>query len=241
MKIVFTEKLTAQCRTGTSGGQMSLRNDLFREGAPVCRKTGIKIVKGIQGGIQGIAYSDAYDASSNYLVNTLSIARSCACRDWVHSRSRAQKCSPKRWRGLVSRTERRTGIPGSCAMQLCSIQLPCICHLGNASKEQQLGGHQSCCLGVSCVVSTLFGAMQGVLDRVQEQLQEQRLMRALSQRRGQTIDIQIGFNVYLDVPQEMRSRLWLVVLKEPSLAIPFQVCTPASEPCRFQRVAMDIS
>lgn len=66
--------------------------------------------------------------------------------------------------------------------------------------------------------------MQGVLDRVQEQLQEQRLMRALSQRRGQTIDIQIGFNVYLDVPQEMRSRLWLVVLKEPSLAIPFQVC-----------------
>lgn len=49
-------------------------------------------------------------------------------------------------------------------------------------------------------------------------------MRALSQRRGQTIDIQIGFNVYLDVPQEMRSRLWLVVLKEPSLAVPFQVC-----------------
>lgn len=48
-------------------------------------------------------------------------------------------------------------------------------------------------------------------------------MRALSQRRGQTIDIQIGFNVYLDVPQEMRSRLWLVILNEPSLAIPLQV------------------
>lgn len=65
--------------------------------------------------------------------------------------------------------------------------------------------------------------MQGVLDRVQVQLTEQRLMRALSQRRGQTIDIQIGFNVYLDVPQEMRSRLWLVILSEPSLALPFQV------------------
>ena len=83
-----------------------------------------------------------------------------------------------------------------------------------------------CCSHLLPFISGSFVSMQGVLDRVQEQLQEQRLMRALSQRRGQTIDIQIGFNVYLDVPQEMRSRLWLVILTEPSLAVPFQVCCP---------------
>lgn len=65
--------------------------------------------------------------------------------------------------------------------------------------------------------------MQGVLERVQAQLHQQRLKRALSQTRGQHVDIQIGFNVYLEVPQEMRSRLWLVILQEPSLAVPFQV------------------
>jgi hypothetical protein len=67
--------------------------------------------------------------------------------------------------------------------------------------------------------------VQGVLERVQAQLHQQRLKRALSQTRGQHVDIQIGFNVYLDVPQEMRSRLWLVILQEPSLAVPFQVCS----------------
>ena len=68
--------------------------------------------------------------------------------------------------------------------------------------------------------------MQGVLERVQAQLHQQRLKRALSQTRGQHVDIQIGFNVYLEVPQEMRSRLWLVILQEPSLAVPFQVSSP---------------
>lgn len=66
--------------------------------------------------------------------------------------------------------------------------------------------------------------VQSVLERVQAQLHQQRLKRALTQTRGQHVDIQIGFNVYLEVPQEMRSRLWLVILMEPSLAVPFQVC-----------------
>lgn len=54
-------------------------------------------------------------------------------------------------------------------------------------------------------------------------MQQQRLQRALSQSRDKPIDVQIGFTVYIDVAQEMRSRLWLALLDEPALAAPFQV------------------
>lgn len=58
---------------------------------------------------------------------------------------------------------------------------------------------------------------------MQAQLQQQRYKRALHQSRDKTVDVQIGFTVFLDVPQEMRSRLWLVLIQEPALAVPFQV------------------
>ena len=61
------------------------------------------------------------------------------------------------------------------------------------------------------------------MERVQAQVQQQRLRRALSQSRDKPIDVQIGFTVFVDVAQEMRSRLWLVLLQEPALAAPFQV------------------
>ena len=65
--------------------------------------------------------------------------------------------------------------------------------------------------------------VQGVVDRVTDQLQQQRLKRALLQSRDKPVDVQIGFTVYLAVPQEMRSRLWLVLIQQPALAVPFQV------------------
>ena len=65
--------------------------------------------------------------------------------------------------------------------------------------------------------------VQGVVDRVTDQLQQQRLKRALLQSRDKPVDVQIGFTVYLAVPQEMRSRLWLVLIQQPALAAPFQV------------------
>lgn len=70
---------------------------------------------------------------------------------------------------------------------------------------------------------TPWSRVQGILDRVQAQVQQQRLRRALSQSRDKPIDVQIGFTVFIDVAQEMRSRLWLVLLQEPALAAPFQV------------------
>jgi hypothetical protein len=65
--------------------------------------------------------------------------------------------------------------------------------------------------------------LQGIVEKVQAQMQQQRLQRALSQSRDKPIDVQIGFTVYIDVAQEMRSRLWLALLKDPTLAAPFQV------------------
>lgn len=64
--------------------------------------------------------------------------------------------------------------------------------------------------------------MQGVVDKVQLQLQQQRYKRALHQSRDKPVDVQIGFTVFLDVPQEMRSRLWLVLLQDPALAVPLR-------------------
>jgi hypothetical protein len=54
------------------------------------------------------------------------------------------------------------------------------------------------------------------------QLQHQRYKRALHQSRDKPVDVQIGFTVFLDVPQEMRSRLWLVLLQDPALAVPLR-------------------
>jgi hypothetical protein len=65
--------------------------------------------------------------------------------------------------------------------------------------------------------------LQGIVDRVQGQVQQQRLKRALFQSRDKPVDVQVGFTVFLDVPQEIRSRLWLVLTQEPALAVPFQV------------------
>ena len=49
------------------------------------------------------------------------------------------------------------------------------------------------------------------------------------------MDVQIGFTVFLDVPQEMRSRLWLVLIQEPALAVPFQVLSPCAS-----KIACDV-
>lgn len=64
--------------------------------------------------------------------------------------------------------------------------------------------------------------VQGVLERVQLRLQQQRVNRALQLTRDTPVDIQIGFHVYQGVPQEMRSRYWLVLVQRPELVKPFQ-------------------
>ena len=61
------------------------------------------------------------------------------------------------------------------------------------------------------------------MSQLQQQVHQQQLKRALFQSRDKPVDVQIGFTVYLDVPQEMRSRLWYVLIQQPALAVPFQV------------------
>jgi len=62
-----------------------------------------------------------------------------------------------------------------------------------------------------------------VLERVQTRLEQQRLLRALALEKDQLIDLQLGFHVYEGVPQEIRSRYWIVLVANPELAKPFQV------------------
>ena len=74
--------------------------------------------------------------------------------------------------------------------------------------------------------------MQGVLERAQMLLEKRRLQRALHIQRDMPVDVQIGFHMYEGVPQEIRSRYWFVLVNNPELAKPFQVCQSAF--CRNQ-------
>lgn len=68
--------------------------------------------------------------------------------------------------------------------------------------------------------------MKNVERQIQEFQRQQRLhdrAEDLEYYRKQPVDIQIGDQVYEDMPQEMRSRLWFVLLEQPQLAEPFKV------------------
>jgi len=56
--------------------------------------------------------------------------------------------------------------------------------------------------------------IQSTLARLSKQYTEQRLKVLLEQERDVNQDIQIGFSVYEDAPQELRGRLWLALLGE---------------------------
>ena len=56
--------------------------------------------------------------------------------------------------------------------------------------------------------------IQSTLARLSKQYTEQRLKVLLEEERDVNQDIQIGFSVYEDAPQELRGRLWLALLGE---------------------------
>ena len=76
--------------------------------------------------------------------------------------------------------------------------------------------------------------LQSLLSRIERQIadfqHQQRLADLeleLAHINRQPVDIQIGDQVYEDMPQEMRSRLWYVLLERPDLAAPLRVSKPS--------------
>lgn len=75
--------------------------------------------------------------------------------------------------------------------------------------------------------------LQSVLQRLSQQIEEQRMRLLLEQQRDAPVDVQVGFQLYEDAPQELRSRLWMALLEHPELVArhrALQQMTHAEEP-----------
>ncbi|GAB4814895.1 hypothetical protein N2152v2_001941 [Parachlorella kessleri] len=64
--------------------------------------------------------------------------------------------------------------------------------------------------------------IQAILQRVQHQIEQQRMAALLEEQRDAPVDVQVGFQLYEDSPQELRSRLWMALLEHPDLVGEYQ-------------------
>lgn len=64
--------------------------------------------------------------------------------------------------------------------------------------------------------------LQSVLTKLSHEIEEQRLRILLDEQRDMAVDVQIGFQLYEDAPQELRSRLWMVLLHHPEVVEKFR-------------------
>jgi len=58
--------------------------------------------------------------------------------------------------------------------------------------------------------------------RISAQIEEQRMKILLDEEKDAPVDVQVGFQLFEDSPQELRSRLWMALLHHPELAERFQ-------------------
>jgi hypothetical protein len=79
--------------------------------------------------------------------------------------------------------------------------------------------------GIQTGASTLQRGLviPALLQRLQRQMEEQRLRALLEEQRDAPVDVQVGFQLYEDAPQELRSRLWMAILEHPKLVSDYQV------------------
>eukprot|EP00887_Chlorella_sp_A99_P003329 scaffold26.g3329.t1 len=70
--------------------------------------------------------------------------------------------------------------------------------------------------------------LQNVLQRLQQRIEEQRMRQLLQEQRDAPVDVQVGFVLYEDAPQELRSRLWMAVLEHPELVSEFKALRAAA-------------
>jgi hypothetical protein len=99
----------------------------------------------------------------------------------------------------------------------------------NASKGIQ-GIQYGFQLGANSVqkgFETLVGGpkqIQAILTRLGKQYEEQRMLALLDEQRDAPMDIQVGFSLYEDAPQDLRSRLWVALLNQSKLVEDFRGC-----------------
>ncbi|KAI3426937.1 hypothetical protein D9Q98_006881 [Chlorella vulgaris] len=68
-------------------------------------------------------------------------------------------------------------------------------------------------------------AIQGILQKLQLRIEEQRLNALLQEQQDAPVDVQVAFQLYEDAPQDLRSRLWIAVLEHPELCNEYQALT----------------
>ena len=74
--------------------------------------------------------------------------------------------------------------------------------------------------GIQRGVETLFDGprqLQNTLSRLSKQYSEQRMKILLEKHRDESQDVQIGFVLYEDAPQELRGKLWMALMGNPGL------------------------
>lgn len=74
--------------------------------------------------------------------------------------------------------------------------------------------------GIQRGVETLFDGprqLQNTLSRLSKQYSEQRMKILLEKHRDESQDVQIGFVLYEDAPQQLRGKLWMALMGNPSL------------------------
>ncbi|GAX84229.1 hypothetical protein CEUSTIGMA_g11652.t1 [Chlamydomonas eustigma] len=64
--------------------------------------------------------------------------------------------------------------------------------------------------------------LAALLSRLENQINEYQRDKHLREHRRQTVDVQVGPDLYCNVPQEIRCRLWIALLEDPTLAEPFR-------------------
>mmetsp|Transcript_8975 Transcript_8975/g.19213 ORF Transcript_8975/g.19213 Transcript_8975/m.19213 type:complete len:756 (+) Transcript_8975:92-2359(+) len=64
--------------------------------------------------------------------------------------------------------------------------------------------------------------LQSLLNQIEKQIATYQHQRQLQQHRRQLVDVQVGVQVYRDMPQEVRSRLWYVLLEVPGITDPLK-------------------
>ncbi|KAL4457570.1 hypothetical protein ABPG75_012435 [Micractinium tetrahymenae] len=79
--------------------------------------------------------------------------------------------------------------------------------------------------------------VQGVLQKLQQRIEEQRLQALLREQQDAPVDVQVAFQLYEDAPQELRSRLWMAVLEHPELVHEYQTLAAELQRQRQQAAA----
>ncbi|KAI8114040.1 hypothetical protein M9434_002166 [Picochlorum sp. BPE23] len=92
--------------------------------------------------------------------------------------------------------------------------------------------------GIQRGFETLFEGprqIQNTLARLSKQFEEQRMKALLEEEKDAPMDVQIGFAVYEDAPQELRSRLWMALMRDSTLRQEF-----SEEYSRYSRNQRDV-